>query len=199
MARYEVGGGAKNPHTEQTEDGAEYAGTSGDAFFERYQKDREEMERKNEARRIAELDANIKRLEETIRTLESNSRQPSPVLSTLRAEKDALIRKKVEWTNGRQIQDAVMSPEEEKQDVIERYKKGEATDEELLQTTERKSGELKKPAIHGTYAYDELFHENIDGDLILTFPEDVVKHSGFNVGDELALSVVDGNLVIKKI
>lgn len=191
MPRYEVGGG------QQVRDGEEYEGLESDAFFEKYQQGREELERKDSARRLAELEANIKRLTETIKTLENN-RNPSPVLSHLRTERDALIAKKVEWTNGRQLQDAVMSPEEQKQDVIERYKKGEATDEELLETTKR-PGELTKPAIHGTYQYDELFHENIDGDLILTFPDEVLKHSGFEVGDELALSVVNGNLVIKKI
>jgi hypothetical protein len=42
----------------------------------------------------------------------------------MRSAVEALIKKKIELTNGSQLQDSVVDAEEYKQDVIDRYNKG---------------------------------------------------------------------------
>ena len=121
----------------------------------------------------------------------------------MREARDKLVRQKVELTNGSQLQDAVVDAQEYKEQVMEKHRNGEISTEEALEvanTDNRDLNEkLKQNALHKTYRYEEVFHENIDGDLIMTFPEEVLEKSGLKVGDNLGLSVVNGSLVIKKL
>lgn len=166
-------------------------GMSHDEIDAKFRRERDELERREFSRKLREIDDNIRRLDATIKGLQE-SRQPSPIVGQLQNERDILIKRKVELTNGSQLQDAV---EASREDMVEAYKKGEATSEDLLK---HESGQLKRPTFHQTYKYEELFHENIDGDMILTFPQEVVDNLGLKEGDKVGLSASkNGGLVIK--
>lgn len=179
-------------YIDTTKDGHHLAGMTHDEITEKYAKDRAEMEKREYARALQQLDANIAQLEKTIKQLEGQ-RNPPSIMGDLHNQKDALIRKKVELTNGSQLQDAVAPTRDEDVDA---FKKGEISAEDL-NTREQERG-LKTPPFHQTYKYEELFHENIDGDLILTFPDEVLERMKWNVGDTLGISASpNGGLVIK--
>lgn len=172
------------------------SGLSHEEIDAKFRRDYEEQVRREHHRALLEVDRNIKQLQDTIKKLEGQRGQPPGIMGNLQNALDANIRKKVELTNGAQLQDAVAPTREED---VEAYKKGEMDVEELNEREQkRKSGTLKRPAFHQTYKYEELFQENIDGDLILTFPDEVTERMGWKVGDTLGISVSDnGGLVIK--
>lgn len=213
MARYEVGGRpipkASAPKTENGDDTEQLKNidpetgqeiVTGDAWFHKQAEARQQAMDKAHMHKVREIDRNIQTLQATIARLD-NERNPSPMLSSMRSAIDKLIAQKVELTNGSQLQDSVVDAEEYKQDVIDRYNRGEATKEELLETGDKKilNQRVQEQAYHNTYRYDELFHETADGDVILTFPEDTCERMGWVEGDTLGLSVTKGSLVIKKI
>ena len=173
-----------------------------DNLAHKYRMQREEMEQKDIARQIRQIDDNIRRIDETIARLEGD-RNPSPMMGQLITAREENVRKKVEMTNGSQVQDANVTYEsidEMRKEVQERHAKGEATDAELLATGDSDFGSpSKRPQHHATYYYEELFDDQADGSTVLTFPDDVIRIMGLNEGDNLAISAVEGNLVIKKL
>jgi len=198
MAEYLGGKKASAPLIPTSELGEEY---SHDALAEKMRKQREDMIANDIARQIRQIDDNIRRIDETILKLE-RERNPSPMLGALRSGREENIRKKVQLTNGSQIQDAVnVDVEEMRKDVQRRHARGEATDEELIATGEKDFGvQSNKEQFHNTYRYEELFSEDVEnGDTILTFPDEVIEQMGLEPGDNLAISAVNGSLVIKKI
>jgi hypothetical protein len=173
---------------------------TGDAWFHKQREMREQALAKSNSTAIRDIDRNIQTLQQSIARLDGE-RNPSPMLGQMRSAVEALIKKKIELTNGSQLQDSVVDAEEYKQDVIDRYNKGEASKEELLETGDKKilNQRVKEQAYHNTYRYEELFQENIDGDIILTFPDEVLKRWNLKEGDSVGLSATKGSLVIKKI
>jgi hypothetical protein len=163
MARYEVGG---RPITKASapsmggdsdveqmnidpETGEEIL--TGDAWFHKQRTMREEALLKANSTAIRDIDRNIQTLQQTISRLDGE-RNPSPMLSQMKSAVEDLVRKKIELTNGSQLQDSVVNAEEYKQDVIERYNKGEATREELLETGDDKilNKRVQEQAFHNT-------------------------------------------------
>lgn len=211
MARYEVGGrpitkasapsmGDSNVEQQNIDPETGEEIITGDAWFNKQRAMREEALLKANSTAIRDIDRNIQTLQQTINRLDGE-RNPSPMLSQMRSAVEDLVRKKIELTNGSQLQDSVVNAEEYKQDVIERYNKGEATREELLETGDDKilNQRVKEQAFHNTYRYEELFHEDENGDLILTFPDEVLEKLNIKVGDSVGLSATKGSLVIKKL
>ena len=173
---------------------------TGDAWFHKQRKMREDALNKSQATAIRDIDRNIQTLQQSIARLDGE-RNPSPMLGQMRTAVEQLIKQKIELTNGSQLQDSVVDAEEYKQDVVDRYNKGEATKEELLETGDKKilNQRVKEQAYHNTYRYEELFQENIDGDIIFTFPDEVSKRFNLKDGDSVGLSATKGSLIIKKI
>ena len=60
--------------------------------------------------------------------------------------------------------------------------------------------ENSKNSVSKTYSYEELFTETNDGtgDVILTFPPEMVEELGLTEGMELNLGVENGNLIVSK-
>lgn len=173
---------------------------TGDAWFHKQREMREQALAKSNSTAIRDIDRNIQTLQQSIARLDGE-RNPSPMLGQMRSAVEALIKKKIELTNGSQLQDSVVNAEEYKQDVIERYNKGEATREELLETGDDKilNKRVQEQAFHNTYRYEELFHEDENSDLILTFPDEVLEKLNLKAGDSVGLSATKGSLVIKKL
>ena len=173
-----------------------------DNLAHKYRMQRDEMMQKEIARQIRQIDDNIRRIDDTIKRLEGD-RNPSPMMGQLINAREENVRKKVEMTNGSQVQDANVTHEsvdEMRKEVQERHAKGEATDAELLATGDSDFGSpSKKPQFHATYYYEELFDDQENGETILTFPDEVIRIMGLIEGDNLAISAVNGNLVIKKL
>lgn len=180
-------------YIDTTKDGHHLSGMSGDEIAERYAKERAEMERREHSRMLQQIDQNIAQLDKTIKQLEGQ-RNPPSIMGDLHNQRDALIRKKVELTNGSQLQDAVSSTRE---DDVDAFQKGEISPDELQQREQERG--LKKPTFHQTYKYEELFQENIDGDLIMTFPPEVMEACGLKEGDTLGISSNANGLVFKKL
>ena len=213
MARYEVGGRPINKAsapdtsefaTEQVKNIDPETGNeilSNDDFYDRHRKLREDAIQKAHKNKLRDIDNKINTLKQSIAVLD-RERNPSPMRGQMQTAVDNLIREKVELTNGSQLQDSVVDAEQYKKDVVERYNKGEATTEELIETGDEKTlnQRVKEQAYHNTYRYEELFHENIDGDLILTFPDEVLKQLNLKENDTVGLSATkSGGLVIKKL
>jgi hypothetical protein len=183
------------------EDGDVESAYSHDALAEKMRKQREDMIANDIARQIRQIDDNIRRIDETIKQLERD-RNPSPMLGALRSGREENVRKKVQLTNGSQLQDAVAETDVTvmRKEVQQRHARGEATDEELISTGDKDFGRKRNEAqFHNTYMYEELFTDQENGDTILTFPDEVVEQLGLKEGDNLAISAVNGSLVIKKI
>lgn len=116
------------------------------------------------------------------------------VMGELEAQKEKLIAEKIELTGAVELSDAV-APE-----VADMTVSQTSTPEENARAVEKQGTQaFKKPANKmGTFKYEELFHENIDGDIILTFPDEIIKATGWKEGDTLDFEVLAGNLHIKK-
>lgn len=149
----------------------------------KYLEDIERAEAIRKQRQIREIQDNIRRIDETLQTVE-RSAIPLPQAHIIRAEREKLVAKVVELTGPNTMA-------EQQTTVVER--------EEVLPVTPQQTIEKpQKPLFTKTYRYEELFNENIDGDLILTFPEEVLKHSKLSAGDTISMEVINGALHIKK-
>ena len=151
----------------------------------------QKMQRLNINARVKQIDQAIKSLRTTINRLDGARETPGVSIATFEAQVEKLIAEKLELTQARDVQDAVTEEVTAVQDtsVVEKAK----TDSSQQRPAFEKPG--KK---YQDYSYEELFHENIDGDLILTFPDDVFKDTGWKEGDTLDFEVIHGNLHIRK-
>lgn len=115
------------------------------------------------------------------------------VMGELEAQKDKLIAEKIELTGAVELSDAV-APE-----VAEGTVSQTSAEENARAVEKQGTQAFKKPANKmGTFKYEELFNENIDGDIILTFPDEIIEATGWKEGDTLDFEVLAGNLHIKK-
>jgi hypothetical protein len=113
------------------------------------------------------------------------------VMGELEAQKEKLIAEKIELTGAVDLSDAV-APEVSETTQTSAEENARAVEKQGTQAFTKPGKTWKE------YKYEELFHENIDGDLILTFPDEIFKETGWKEGDELDFEVVAGNLHIKK-
>jgi len=115
------------------------------------------------------------------------------VMGELEAQKEKLIAEKIELTGAIDLNDAV-APE-----VADITTKQTSAEENARAVEKQGTQAFQRPAKNmGTYKYEDLFNENIDGDIILTFPEDIITATGWKEGDTLDFEVIAGNLHIKK-
>jgi hypothetical protein len=147
-------------------------------------------------RRVMELDNIIRNLQMQIEAMKG-MRNSQPQISAIQKSLDMQIAKKVELTNARGIQDEVVGPTED--EVVQEYRKGNATIEDVQEARERKLDGPKSRTIHNTYKFEELFHENIDGDLIMTLPDEVMEALKLKIGDTMGISTNANGLVLKKV
>jgi len=180
----------KMPPIEGEESSTSSEDYSHDAMADRMRKQREDSIAYELARQIRQIDDNIRRLDETIKQLEKD-RNPSPMMGALRSARDENVRKKVQLTNGSQLQDAVDVGSGETEDI--------ATINIVLDDDEKGASNNNKVQYHNTFLYEELFTDQENGETILTFPDEVIALLGLKEGDDLALSTQNGSLIIKKI
>jgi hypothetical protein len=114
------------------------------------------------------------------------------VMGELEAQKEKLIAEKIELTGAIEISDAVAPVEDTAPTQTSAEENARAVEKQGTQAFQRPGKQWKE------YKYEDLFQENIDGDLILTFPDEIFKETGWKEGDELDFEVVAGNLHIKK-
>jgi hypothetical protein len=157
--------------------------------------DFQKAQRHNVNARVRQIDQAIKALRSTIDRVGQAREMPGVSIATFEAEVEKLIAEKVELTAGLELHDAV-----ETEAVVPDNKPAQDSAVENAKALERHGSQpFQKPAKNmGTYKYEELFHENIDGDIILTFPDDIIEATGWKEGDTLDFEVIAGNLHIKK-
>ena len=146
----------------------------------KYLEDIERAETIRKQRQIREIQDNIRRIDETLQAVE-RSATPLPQAHIIRAEREKLVAKVVELTGPNTMA-------EQQTTVVEPESVAPISPQPTKET----------PSFTKTYAYDKLFHENIDGDLILTFPDEVLKHANLQAGDTINMEVINGALHITK-
>ena len=114
------------------------------------------------------------------------------VMGELEAQKEKLIAEKIELTGAIDLGDAVAPVEDTAPTQSTAESNARAVEKQGTQAFQRPAKNM------GTYKYEDLFNENIDGDIILTFPEDIITATGWKEGDTLDFEVIAGNLHIKK-
>jgi hypothetical protein len=153
--------------------------------------DFDKAKRLNINARINQINQAIKSLQSTISRLENAREMPGVSIDQFRVQVEKLIKEKVELTGALDIGDAV------EKEVTEDTPASQPVATKTDSTQQRQAFE-KPGKKHGPYDYDEVFNENIDGDLIMTFPDEVFKSTGWKEGDTLDFEVVHGNLHIRK-
>lgn len=155
--------------------------------MDEYQK----AQRHNINARVKQIDQAIRSLRSTIDRLGDARETPGVSIATFEAQVEKLIAEKVELTGALGIADAV-TEEVTTQDplpVVEKVKTDSSQQRPAFEKPGKKFSE---------YKYEDLFHENIDGDTILTFPDEILKETGWKEGDVLDFEVIHGNLHIRK-
>lgn len=145
--------------------------------------------RQNIQARLKLVDQALRQINMTIERMKGMRELPGGIMGDLETQKEKLVAEKIELTGALDIGDAVNEEPIETAEQEERKR----TDASQSRPAFEKPGKKWKD-----YKYEELFHENIDGDLILTFPDDILKETGWKEGDVLDFEVIHGNLHIRK-
>ena len=152
----------------------------------------QKAQRHNINARVRQIDQAIKSLRNTIDRVGQAREMPGVSIAQFEAQIEKLVAEKVELTGALNVQDAVVDANEDRE-IAPVQEERKRTD-----STQQREAFTKPGKTWRDYKYEELFHENIDGDMILTFPDEILKETGWKEGDILDFEVVAGSLHIRK-